>query len=79
VRFLNSSLHQIRVQVVRLERYCRRVKDKIWADNRDDLIQALADTAELGEISRRLYRQIHSFLQPPAAQRRAPLQDDPSA
>jgi hypothetical protein len=31
-----SSLHQIRVQAVRLERYSRRVEDEIWAGDRQD-------------------------------------------
>jgi hypothetical protein len=57
-----SSLHQIRVRVVRLERYYRRVKDKIWTGNRADLIQALADIAELGEIARRLYDHLRDYL-----------------
>jgi hypothetical protein len=55
-------LHQIRVQTVRLERYCRRVKDGVWAGNRQDLIQALADSAEATEIARRLWLGIKEHL-----------------
>jgi hypothetical protein len=50
-----NSLHQARTNVVRLERYCRRTKDKIWAGTREDLFDAMADCAEAAEIARRLY------------------------
>jgi hypothetical protein len=80
--FLLSEMDtsQIRPQAVRLTRYCRRVKDKIFAGNRQDLIEALADCAETAEIARRLYQLIeqqlttaHDALQPT----RAPLKDVP--
>jgi hypothetical protein len=57
-----NSLHQIWVQAVRLERYGRPVKDKIWAGDHQDLIQALADTAEAAEISRRLWQELKDYL-----------------
>ena len=56
---MSASLHQ---QAVRLERYCRRVRDGIRKGARDDLIQALADCAEVHEIARRLYRALEEFL-----------------
>jgi hypothetical protein len=52
----------IRAQAIRLEKYCRRTKDKIWAANRRDLCNALADCAEVHEIARRLYRALEEFL-----------------
>jgi hypothetical protein len=55
-------MHQIRTQTIRLERYCRRAKDKIWAAERDDLLAAMADVAEAGEIARRLYSHIQQYL-----------------
>jgi len=66
-----SSLHEIRQGAVRLERYCRRAKLKIWSGNRDDLFNALADTAEVGEIARRLYLQLQLHTAPTAS-----LQDE---
>jgi hypothetical protein len=57
-----NSLHQIRVQTLRLERYSRRVKDRIWTGDRTDLIQAMADVAEAAEISRRLWQQLSDNL-----------------
>jgi hypothetical protein len=59
---VERNLHQIRTQSVRLERYCRRTRDKIWAGNRDDLLGALADVAEAAEIARRLYSAIEKQL-----------------
>jgi hypothetical protein len=73
---MSASLHQIRVQVVRLERYCRRAKDKVWAGDRRDLIQAMADTAETAEISRRIYSLIEQHLSTHKAT--AATKDDPN-
>jgi hypothetical protein len=47
--------HQLRMCAKRLEHYSNLVKAKIWLGTRDDLINALADVAEAGEIVRRLY------------------------
>jgi hypothetical protein len=57
-----TSTHQIYVQVVRLERYCRRVRNSIQKGGRTDLIQALADCAETAEIARRLYSCIEQHI-----------------
>jgi hypothetical protein len=59
--------HQIRVTVLRLERYLHRAKDKIWSGDRQALIDALAEIAEAGEIARRLCLMIQKQLYPPAA------------
>ena len=64
--------HQLRVSAKRLERYSDRVKEKIWRGTRDDLINALADIAEAGEISRRLYLQLQAQVQ----HTEHPLQDE---
>ena len=64
--------HQLRVSAKRLERYADQVKDKIWRGTRDDLINALADIAEAGEISRRLYLQLQAQVQ----HTHPPLQDE---
>ena len=57
----------LRQTAKRLERYAVQLREKIW---HGDLVGALADTAEAGEIARRLYRQLEKH-------HRAPLQDDP--
>jgi len=57
-----GSLAQIRYSAKRLERYCRRTKDKIWSAKRDDFIGAMADVAEVHEIARRLYDSLAAFL-----------------
>ena len=54
--------HQIRAAAVRLERYAHQVKNKIWAQNRSELIQALSDSAETAEIARRLWSMIQEQL-----------------
>ena len=64
-----DDFHQLRVQAKRLERYAIRTKDKIWKGDRNDLIDALADAAETGEIARRLYHQLQQHSA-------APLQDE---
>jgi hypothetical protein len=51
---MDAAVHKIRSTAVRLERYCRRVKNGVWEPDRDDLVQALADCAEAAEIARRL-------------------------
>ena len=58
-----DSLRQVRVQVVRLERYCQRTKDRVWSGNYRDLCNALADCAEAAEIARRLYLLIETAVQ----------------
>jgi hypothetical protein len=73
---MDSNLPQIRMQAVRLERYCRRVRDGIRKGARDDFIQALADCAETAEIARRLYVLIQQHIAN-AAPHPPPLQDDP--
>jgi len=57
-----SSIHQLRQSVTRLQRYCQRAKDKIRSASRDDLVGAMADVAETGEISRRLYSQLETLI-----------------
>jgi len=54
VHFMNGDLEQLRSTAKRLERYARRARERIWTGNRDDLINALSDVAEAGEIARRL-------------------------
>lgn len=56
-----NHYHQIRVAALRLQRYSRRIKDKIWSENRSELTQALSDTAKLGEIARRLYAKLQDL------------------
>jgi len=50
-----TDLEHLRWTAKRLEYYASRVREKIWAGNREDLLDALADTAEAGEIARRLW------------------------
>ena len=57
-----DSLHQIRISVVRLERYCRRAKDKIRSGKSDDFFGAMAGVAEIHEIARRLYSLIQQHV-----------------
>jgi hypothetical protein len=71
-----SSFHEIRVQALRLERYCWRSKNKIWRGDRRDLIDAMADVAEAGEIARRLYLAIQKHVSTPALHTAHPLQDE---
>ena len=59
----SAAWHQLRVAAKRLERYCTRVKDKIWSGNPDELFNALADVAEVAEISRRLYLVYFSWVE----------------
>ena len=65
-----DDLHQLRVQAKRLQRYSERVKAGIWTGTKDDLITALADCAEAGEIARRLYLLLQKHTAP------QPLQDE---
>jgi hypothetical protein len=51
------SYYRLRFAAKRVERYAPRVKAKIWTA---DLIGALSDIAETGEIARRLYGSIQS-------------------
>ena len=57
-----TDLEHLRHTAKRLERYARRVREKIWTGNRDDLLNALADIAEAGEISRRIYSLIEQHI-----------------
>jgi hypothetical protein len=57
-----NSLHQIRQNVTRLQRYSQRAKDKIWAGKHDDIIGAMADVAEANEITHRLYSQLETLI-----------------
>lgn len=54
--------HQIRVAALRMESYSRRIKDKIWSENRSELTQALSDIAELGEIARWPYAKLQDLV-----------------
>ncbi len=65
---MNNNLEQLRRNAKRLERYARQVREKLWTGDRDHAIDALADTAEINEISRRLSLQLQTWLQhtPPA-------------
>jgi hypothetical protein len=54
--------HRLRVSAKRLERYSYRVKEKIWLGTRDDLVSALAEVAETGEIARRLYSAVQEAI-----------------
>jgi hypothetical protein len=60
---MTDDLEQLKRTAKRLERYAQRLGEKIWQGN---LIDALADTAEAGEISRRLYLQLQAQIQPRA-------------
>ena len=60
---MNPSWHTIRLYTKTLERYSKRVKDAVWSANERDLIDALADIAEVGEIARRLYPQLRTWIQ----------------
>src|SRR5262249_43140331 len=50
---VQNDLDQLKRYAKRLELYARRTREKIWQGN---FIDALADTAEVSEISRRLYK-----------------------
>jgi hypothetical protein len=76
---MNTDLEHLRSTAKRLERYARRVREKIWLGNRDDLLSALADVAETGEIARRFYSLLERYVStaaPPDAPRA--LKDDPT-
>jgi hypothetical protein len=64
---MNNDLEHLRRTAKRLERYACRVREKVWSGDREDLVTALADTAEAGEIARRLCLQIQISLQPVAS------------
>jgi hypothetical protein len=51
----SRDLEQLRHTAKRLECYAVKVREKVWSGNRDDLLIALADVAETGEIARRFY------------------------
>jgi hypothetical protein len=77
-----SSWHTIRLYAKRLETQSRRIKDAIWTGNERQLLNTLADCAEAGEISRRLYNQLQGYLQVSVpdtspGQPHCPLQDEP--
>jgi hypothetical protein len=59
---MSDPLHLARVAAKRLETYSRRTKDKIWSGQRADFINALADVAEVNEISRRLYGHLENLI-----------------
>ena len=71
-----DSLSLVRSNVIRLERYCRRAKDKIWAGDRRSLINAMADVAEVAEIARRLRNYLVEHLQQQQDTQQT-LQDEP--
>jgi hypothetical protein len=52
---MSDDLQQLKLTVNRLQRHACRVREKILLCNRDDSLNALADVAETGEISRRCY------------------------
>jgi hypothetical protein len=72
-----NDLENLRCIAKRLERYAARVREKIWLGNRNDLYNALADVAELAEISRRFYLAIQQHIST-SAPHTHPLKDDPS-
>ena len=55
---MSADIESVRVAVIRLQRYTRRVKDKVWSGERRKLVDAMADIAEVGEICRRLYKRL---------------------
>ena len=55
-------LQQIHREAIRLERYCHRVRAGIQKGARTDLLQALPDCSETGEIARRLYSRLQQHL-----------------
>jgi hypothetical protein len=57
-----SDLAHIQTTAKRLERYAQRSREKLWQGKRDDLIRAMADVAETGEIARRLYKALEQLL-----------------
>lgn len=67
---MDNKLDSLRSTAKRLERYARRVREKIWTGDRDDILSVLADLAETGEIARRLYSllQHHISTSPPQPQ-----------
>jgi sulfur transfer protein SufE len=61
-RLMNDNLEQLRRSAKRLERNARRVRELIWTGERTYLIDALAASAEVSEISRRLWLQLQAHL-----------------
>jgi hypothetical protein len=57
-----DDLEQLRRAAKRLERNARRIRELIWAGERTYLIDALAASAEVSEISRRLWLQLQAHL-----------------
>jgi hypothetical protein len=59
---MSADLQSVRAAVIRIERYTRRAKGKVWSGERRELVNAMADVAEVGEISRRLYKLLEAEL-----------------
>jgi len=77
VHFMNGDLEQLRSTAKHHERYARLSRERIWTGNRDDLINALSDVAEAGEIARRLYAFLQQHTCTTPTQRAQPLKDEP--
>jgi hypothetical protein len=54
-----TDLDHLRASAKRLERYAKRVREKLWLGDPRDMSYALADCAETAEIARRLYNKLH--------------------
>jgi hypothetical protein len=52
---MSSLRNRIEIQAERLTLYAQRAKDKLATGERSNLIDGMADVAEVGEITRRLY------------------------
>jgi hypothetical protein len=61
---MTVNLEDLRRNAKRIECYAARIREKLWQGDHRKVVDALADTAELGEIGRRLYLQIQASLQP---------------
>jgi hypothetical protein len=72
---MDPSWHTIRLYTKSLERVSKRVKDAVWSGNERDLIQALADCAEIGEKARRVYSLLQQYISSSASRDTHGLKD----